>query len=91
MLPIKNHYTKISGKMETNKAVVFLKHYCTWCRYHWPRYLYIRVLKDMINGYINVTKMCAMYGKQKVDKPNSFAIGHAAIKHSSTLFLHLLI
>ena len=41
-------------------------------RYRWTRYLNIRVIEDTHNGYINATKMCAMYGTSKNGKPKHF-------------------
>ena len=41
-------------------------------RYRWTRYLNIRVIEDTTNGYINATKMCAMYGKTKGGKVKQF-------------------
>ena len=41
-------------------------------RYRWTQYLNIRVIEDTTNGYINATKMCAMYGKTKGGKEKEF-------------------
>ena len=42
-------------------------------RYRWTRYLNIRVIEDTRNGYINATKMCAMYGKTKGGQCKQFS------------------
>ena len=41
-------------------------------RYRWTQYLNIRVIEDTTNGYINATKMCAMYGKSKNGQTKQF-------------------
>ena len=41
-------------------------------RFRWTRYLNIKVIEDTTNGYINATKMCAMYGKTKGGKVKQF-------------------
>ena len=51
--------------MEQNNNVVYESIDGTAGRYRWTRYLNIRVIEDTTNGYINATKMCAMYGKTK--------------------------
>ena len=41
-------------------------------RYRWTKYHNIRVIEDTTNGYINATKMCAMYGRTKGGKEKQF-------------------
>ena len=54
--------------MEQNNTVVYENIDGTSGRYRWTRYLNIKVIEDTTNGYINATKMCAMYGKTKNGK-----------------------
>ena len=54
--------------MEQSNSVVYENINGTDGRYHWTRYLNIRVIEDTTNGYIIATKMCAMYGKTKNGK-----------------------
>ena len=58
--------------MEQNNTVVYENIDGTDGRYRWTRYLNIRVIEDTTNGYINATKMCAMYGKTKGGKVKQF-------------------
>ena len=58
--------------MEQNNTVVHENIAGTDGRYRWTRYLNIRVIEDTTNGYINATKMCAMYGKTKGGKVKQF-------------------
>ena len=58
--------------MEQNNTVVYGNIDGTSGRYCWTRYLNIRVIEDTTNGYINATKMCAMYGKTKGGKAKQF-------------------
>ena len=41
-------------------------------RYRWTRYLNVTVIEDTLNGYINATKMCSMYGTSKNGNPKHF-------------------
>ena len=50
-------------------------------RYRWTRYLNIRVIEDTTNGYINATKMCAMYGKTKGGQAKQFRQWKAYNQH----------
>ena len=58
--------------MEQSNAVVYENIDGTAGRYRWTRYLNIKVIEDTTNGYINATKMCAMYGKTKGGKVKQF-------------------
>ena len=58
--------------MEQNNTVVHENIAGTDGRYRWTRYFNIRVIEDTTNGYINATKMCAMYGKTKGGKVKHF-------------------
>ena len=59
--------------MEQNNTVVYENIDGTSGRYRWTRYLNIRVIEDTTNGYINATKMCAMYGKTKNGKEKQYS------------------
>ena len=58
--------------MEQNNSVVYENIDGTNGRYRWTRYLNIKVIEDTTNGYINATKMCAMYGKTKGGNEKQF-------------------
>ena len=58
--------------MEQNNTVVYENIDGTDGRYRWTRYLNIRVIENTTNGYSNVTKMCAMYGKRKGGQAKQF-------------------
>ena len=49
-------------------------------RYRWTKYLNVRVIEDTQTGYINATKMCAMYGKTKGGEPKQFVYGSITMK-----------
>ena len=72
--------------METNNSVVFENIAGTDGRYRWTRYLNIRVIEDTTNGYINATKMCAMYGKTKGGQSKEFR----KWKYSNEQFIRLV-
>ena len=55
-------------------------------RFRWTRYLNIKVIEDTTNGYINATKMCAMYGKTKNGKEKQFR----KWKYSNEHFIQLV-
>ena len=63
---------RIFRNMEQNNTVVHENIAGTDGRYRWTRYLNIRVIEDTTNGYINATKMCAMYGKTKGGQAKQF-------------------
>ena len=60
--------------MENGKstAVVYEVIKGTNGRYQWTKYLNISVIEDTTNGYINATRMCAMYGKSKGGQAKQF-------------------
>ena len=72
--------------MEQNNTVVHENIAGTDGRYRWTRYLNIRVIEDTTNGYINATKMCAMYGKTKNGKEKQFR----KWKYSNEHFIQLV-
>ena len=72
--------------MEQNNTVVHENIAGTAGRYRWTRYLNIRVIEDTTNGYINATKMCAMYGKTKNGKEKQFR----KWKYSNEHFIQLV-
>ena len=41
-------------------------------RYQWTKYLNIRVIEDVQTGFINATKMCAMYSVTRNGEPKQF-------------------
>ena len=43
-------------------------------QYRWIDYFNFRVIEDIETGYINATKMCAMYATTKGGKPKQFAV-----------------
>ena len=59
--------------MEQNKTIVYENIDGTDGRYRWKKYLNIRVIEDTTNGYINATKLCAMYGKTRTDRAKKFS------------------
>ena len=72
--------------MEQNNSVVYENIDGTDGRYRWTRYLNIKVIEDTTNGYINATKMCAMYGKTKNGKAKQFR----KWKYSNEQFIQLI-
>lgn len=59
--------------MEQNKSIVYESIDGTGGRYRWKKYLNIRVIEDTTNGYINATKLCAMYGKTRTGRAKKFS------------------
>ena len=71
-MDLKVHY-RSSQTMENNTtAVVYEDITATNGRFRWTKYLNISVIEDTTNGYINATKMCAMYGRTKGGKEKQF-------------------
>ena len=69
--------------MEQNKTIVYENIDGTDGRYRWKKYLNIRVIEDTTNGYINATKLCAMYGKTKTGGAKKFC----QWKHNNRSFI----
>ena len=64
---------EVEEKEEEEEDFVLYKKIDGTERYRWIKYLNLRVIEDTETEYINISKMCSMYGSSENDEPKTFS------------------